>query len=168
MKSGDGHLEEQHADDASETLAISSMCGKGALVPTYRTHCKSHCRVIYLDMAFLSAQRTKVRYCFNRSVFVQHFPMVFHIQVTAGTSPRRRAVIRIVDRYNKKHPEIPNKSDETETSFVEWQYLLLNSTFTICPGGHNAETFRLWEALEAGYVLLPRANRRLFGLLLNA
>lgn len=32
----------------------------------------------------------------------------------------------------------------------EYQELLLTSKFTICPGGHNPETFRMFEALEAG------------------
>lgn len=32
----------------------------------------------------------------------------------------------------------------------QWQDLLLGSRFTLSPGGHNAETYRMWEALEAG------------------
>lgn len=53
------------------------------------------------------------------------------------------------------HPEVPISSrgrDEISKTYdaSEWQTLLLDSKFTICPGGHNAETFRLWEALEAG------------------
>ncbi|CAN0429982.1 unnamed protein product, partial [Ectocarpus sp. 13 AM-2016] len=32
----------------------------------------------------------------------------------------------------------------------EWQDLVLDSKFTICPAGRNPGTFRLWEALEGG------------------
>lgn len=47
-------------------------------------------------------------------------------------------------------PEMPISAQSPRLDAQEWQALLLNSTFTICPGGHNAETFRMWEALEAG------------------
>lgn len=32
----------------------------------------------------------------------------------------------------------------------QWQHLLVDSKFTISPGGHNPITFRMYEALEAG------------------
>ncbi|CAM9342394.1 unnamed protein product [Sphacelaria rigidula] len=42
----------------------------------------------------------------------------------------------------------------------EYQKLLLNSTFTICPGGHNPESHRMFEALEAGSI--PIVSRQDF------
>lgn len=71
-------------------------------------------------------------------------------QVTVETSPRRAAVVALVEEFSKLHPEVPLSYRPGDRNWKEWQTLLLDSTFTVCPGGHNAETFRLWEALEAG------------------
>jgi len=34
----------------------------------------------------------------------------------------------------------------------EYRKVLLNSTFTLCPDGHNPEAYRIYEALEAGSI----------------
>lgn len=73
-------------------------------------------------------------------------------QVTAGTSPRRDEVINITNSYALKHPEVlVHLSNKNKLQPYEWQRLLQISKFTICPGGHNPETFRMFEALETGW-----------------
>lgn len=34
----------------------------------------------------------------------------------------------------------------------EYRLVLMNSTFTLCPDGHNPESYRIYEALEAGSI----------------
>ena len=36
--------------------------------------------------------------------------------------------------------------------------VLLRSAFTLCPGGTNEETYRVWEALEAGSIPVLKAG----------
>lgn len=71
-------------------------------------------------------------------------------QVTARTSKRRDELIAITRRYTTRNPDVPCASQGGMMNAEEWQDLLLESKFTLSPGGHNAETFRTWEALEAG------------------
>ncbi len=66
------------------------------------------------------------------------------------TSPRRKTVVSIVEQYRESNPDVPSKAQQPKLDSDQWQALLLDSTFTLCPAGHNAETFRMWEALEAG------------------
>ncbi len=73
------------------------------------------------------------------------------IQVSARTSERRDELITITARYTDKHPDVACATQGKKPLTAEqWQDLLLGSKFTLSPGGHNAETFRTWEALEAG------------------
>lgn len=73
------------------------------------------------------------------------------VQVSARTSERRDELIAITARYTDKHPDVPCATQGKKPLNAEqWQDLLLSSKFTLSPGGHNAETFRTWEALEAG------------------
>lgn len=56
----------------------------------------------------------------------------------------------IVEEFSNSNPEVPVSYRPGNKNSSEWQALLLDSTFTLCPGGHNPETFRMWETLEAG------------------
>jgi hypothetical protein len=47
-------------------------------------------------------------------------------------------------------PEVIEKDQLVPTS--SYQEVLLDSVFTLCPSGHNPETFRLYEASEAGSI----------------
>lgn len=76
----------------------------------------------------------------------------FNLQVSPATSRRREELIRIVEQYGGRNPQLPIWSEAAGLDAAGWQTLLLDSKFTLCPGGHNAETFRLWEALEAGSI----------------
>jgi len=42
---------------------------------------------------------------------------------------------------------------------TEWHSIVKRSTFTLCPRGHNAETFRLYEAIAVGSIpVLARSD----------
>lgn len=78
------------------------------------------------------------------------------IAVTArqvgATSPRREELVEIVKQYEMEHPTVAIHADPGRLGYNEWQDLLLSSRFTLTPGGHNPETFRMFEALETGCV----------------
>lgn len=71
-------------------------------------------------------------------------------QVSARTSARRDALIELTAQYEKDHPGVRFATSNTRVDAEQWQRLLLDSKFTISPAGRNPETFRTWEALEAG------------------
>ncbi|CAM9626304.1 unnamed protein product [Scytosiphon promiscuus] len=79
-------------------------------------------------------------------------PMLFNLQVRARTSQRRKDLIEIVKNYQHMHSEIRCLPQGKPVSAEEWQDILLDSKFTLAPAGHNAETFRTWEALESGSI----------------
>lgn len=82
-------------------------------------------------------------------------------QVSPGTSLRRDAVINITNTYALKHPEIQVHLRRRGNLLpYEWHNLLQRSKFTICPGGHNAETYRMYEALETGWGMYYIYTRR--------
>ncbi|CAM9736768.1 unnamed protein product [Ascophyllum nodosum] len=78
--------------------------------------------------------------------------LLFNLQVSAGTSPRRDEVIDIVTDYVAQHAEVRVHLNGKNLKNYEWQQLLLRSKFTICPGGHSPETHRMFEALELGSI----------------
>ncbi|CAM9390189.1 unnamed protein product, partial [Hapterophycus canaliculatus] len=86
----------------------------------------------------------------SRRRLASHRRFLFNLKVTARTSERRDELIAITDRYTTQNPSIPCSTSEEMMNPEQWQDLLLDSRFTLSPGGHNAETFRTWEALEAG------------------
>lgn len=72
------------------------------------------------------------------------------LQVDKETSPRRSFVANILDGYQLQNPNLDVFVGPPELDARQWQDLLISSKFTIAPGGHNPETFRMFEALEAG------------------
>lgn len=51
-----------------------------------------------------------------------------------------------------ENPHLDIHADPERLDHQQWQDLVLTSRFTLTPGGHNPETFRMFEALEAGCV----------------
>ncbi|CAM9373761.1 unnamed protein product [Scytosiphon promiscuus] len=81
-----------------------------------------------------------------------HRYFMFNLKVTSRTSERRDELIAITEGYTTSNPHVPCSTSEEMMDSKQWQDLLLDSKFTLSPGGHNAETFRTWEALEAGSI----------------
>lgn len=80
---------------------------------------------------------------------------IFHLiscdsQVRPDTSNRRERLIEIATRYATDHPSEKYAVDRTRLDAQQWRNLVMESRFTISPAGRSPETFRLWEALEAG------------------
>lgn len=74
-------------------------------------------------------------------------------QVSRGTAQRRNKLIDIAVEYKETLPDgIRTHVEGPHMNANSYQQLLLDSKFTLCPGGHNPETFRMFEALEAGWV----------------
>lgn len=74
-------------------------------------------------------------------------------QVRRKTSERRNELVDIVDAYKEANAGTTCHTQvDSPLGHLDWQILLLRSKFTITPGGHNPETFRMFEALEAGWV----------------
>lgn len=71
-------------------------------------------------------------------------------QVNEKTSLRRKEVIDIAEGYATAHPEVACRTQGEPLKATEWKDLLRDSKFTLCPGGHNPITYRIYEALEAG------------------
>lgn len=71
-------------------------------------------------------------------------------QVSPATSARRDKLIELTDRYQATHPGVMCATSSARVDARQWQHLVLDSKFTISPAGRNPETFRTWEALEAG------------------
>jgi len=59
-------------------------------------------------------------------------------------------LIEIAAGYSANHPDLKCSTNGETMSPEQWQELLIDSRFTISPAGRNPETFRTWEALEAG------------------
>lgn len=72
------------------------------------------------------------------------------LQARPDTSDRRVELIEIAARYSASNPELKCATSRETLSAEGWQELLLESRFTLSPAGRNPETFRTWEALEAG------------------
>lgn len=72
------------------------------------------------------------------------------MQVTSGTAPRRIKLLKEAKRLKQVHPDWGAYVSSNRLSSSEYRSTLLDSTLTVCPGGHNPETFRMFEALEAG------------------
>lgn len=72
-------------------------------------------------------------------------------QVDPETSSRRERLAEVVSDYQALHVGLDIYASTTpDLNASQWSDLLLRSRFTISPGGHNPETFRTFEALEAG------------------
>ena len=74
------------------------------------------------------------------------------------TSPMRRVLASVLRRLPPRHdlrfqlPEhhVAHNGDQNDhLSPTDFQTVLTRSVFTLCPMGHNWETFRLWEAVDA-------------------
>ena len=65
-----------------------------------------------------------------------------------GVSPgSSSAFLHIIDTWSKEATRM--------NGYIlphEYRRVLLNSTFTLCPDGHNPEAYRIYEALEAGSI----------------
>ncbi|EJK59729.1 hypothetical protein THAOC_20008, partial [Thalassiosira oceanica] len=48
----------------------------------------------------------------------------------------------------------PNERRSDQTTTEEYMRVLLDSVFTVSPAGHNPECFRMYEAVEAGSILI--------------
>ncbi|CAM9294234.1 unnamed protein product, partial [Hapterophycus canaliculatus] len=81
-------------------------------------------------------------------------PMLFNLQASAPYPSSRypKDLIEIVKSYTRIHREVKCSPQGRSVTAEQWQDLVLDSKFTIAPAGHNAETFRTWEALEAGSI----------------
>lgn len=58
----------------------------------------------------------------------------------------------MVTRYHQQHNHLPAHVNGRRMSPEAFQQLALDTKFTLCPGGQNPETYRMFEALESGYV----------------
>eukprot|EP00752_Nemacystus_decipiens_P013271 g11759.t1 len=83
-----------------------------------------------------------------------------NLKVSPDTSARRAKVIEYTARYQELHPGVQLATSGERIDARQWQDLLLDSKFTISPAGRNPETFRTWEALEAGSI--PIVSKRDF------
>lgn len=59
-------------------------------------------------------------------------------------------VAAIASRYKVDNPGVVCDTGDGNMDAENYQEILRTSAFTISPGGHNAQTYRMWEALEAG------------------
>ena len=75
---------------------------------------------------------------------------VFDVKVTADTSSARNKLIEVAAGYVEANPDVPCHPQGGKLGATEYQNVVVDSKFTISPGGHNPETFRMYEALEAG------------------
>lgn len=88
---------------------------------------------------------------------------VYNAIFSKDTSPQRTVLSKIIDRNSDKYqdakflkiaPVWPKNLKLSRLHLQPPQYveILLNSTFTLSPQGHNAECFRIYEAIEAGSI----------------
>ncbi|CAM9787070.1 unnamed protein product [Ectocarpus sp. 12 AP-2014] len=79
--------------------------------------------------------------------------LLFNLQqVRPDTSDRRAELVNIASQYESDNPDLECATNRPHINPKEWQDLVLDSKFTICPAGRNPGTFRLWEALEGGSI----------------
>ncbi|CAB1096925.1 unnamed protein product [Ectocarpus sp. CCAP 1310/34] len=78
--------------------------------------------------------------------------LFFNLQVRPETQGRRKELVEIASIYQLRNPGVQCATNRPSISTKAWQELVLDSKFTLCPAGRNPETFRLWEALEAGSI----------------
>lgn len=72
-------------------------------------------------------------------------------QARTDTSGRRVDLLNILRDYEVHHPELKMIVGPPRMNSSSFQDLLLDSQFTIAPRGLHPETFRMHEALEAGW-----------------
>lgn len=56
----------------------------------------------------------------------------------------------LASTYKEEHPEVEVEIGGPRRGPEDYQEMLLNTKFSICPRGLHPETFRLYESLEAG------------------
>lgn len=73
-------------------------------------------------------------------------PRYAPFQVNRNTSPRRRELVDIVQKYKVEHPDLDIEvhAGASHLGHEQWQDFLLSSRFTLTPGGHYRETFRIF------------------------
>lgn len=59
-------------------------------------------------------------------------------------------LLHLADKFSRNNPRVKAVHGGDPLPGEKYQLALLRSKFTLSPGGHNAECFRTWEALEAG------------------
>ncbi|CAN0261209.1 unnamed protein product [Ectocarpus sp. 12 AP-2014] len=80
-------------------------------------------------------------------------PVLLNFVVDPETSSRRARLAEVVSDYQALHADLEIYASTTPNlNASQWRDLLLRSRFTVSPGGHNPETFRTFEALEAGSI----------------
>lgn len=72
------------------------------------------------------------------------------MQVALETAPRRSTLMEEAKSIKRTHPDWKAYVSEASINAGHYRTMLLESTLTVCPGGHNPETFRMFETLEAG------------------
>jgi hypothetical protein len=72
-------------------------------------------------------------------------------EATAETSVATNVChVLVSDRFNNQHDGLDG---------ADYVQLLTQSVFTLCPSGSNEETYRVWEALEAGSIPVVKRSR---------
>lgn len=77
------------------------------------------------------------------------------LQLSVSTARRRNLVVKVARVYRARHTNLTvfireGEGERAHATPSHYQRRLLGSKFTLCPGGHNPETYRMFEALEAG------------------
>ncbi len=97
--------------------------------------------------------------------------------VGSSVGPHRSRLIQIVQE-NQRSTEFPAMGQGFFSTTRQWnpkpgyrdgsldavayRRLLLNSTFTLCPKGHNYDTYRMYEAIEAGSIPIVELGSRYY------
>jgi len=55
-------------------------------------------------------------------------------------------------RQSRRHPERKHSHDRDQLKTDKYMEVLLDSIFTLSPAGHSPESFRIYEAVEAGSI----------------
>ena len=85
---------------------------------------------------------------------VPKLPFRAHTWSFAGTDWRGREALRTLPPDRSVLRLFPKWQDPANLGREEYLALLLDSVFAPCPAGNNAETFRIYEALECGAIPL--------------
>lgn len=89
-----------------------------------------------------------------QSKSVPKLPFRAHTWSFAGTDWRGREALRTLPPDRSVLRLFPKWQDPANLGREEYLALLLDSVFAPCPAGNNAETFRIYEALECGAIPL--------------
>lgn len=65
-----------------------------------------------------------------------------------------RGFIHVIEEWAQD----PTNENNPYLSTEEYRTIVLESAFTLCPSGHNPESFRIFEALEAGSIPIIARN----------